>query len=67
MSVTIEFGWWLIPTAVTLMSFGMGHWYAIEPASTPMGAALDGFLRLVFYGMALIVSLIAWLIWAVAL
>jgi hypothetical protein len=61
--VTFTIGWWGIPAAVTVMSFG---WVIIagirEPHSSGYGAGIVGMF---FSAAAAIVSLSAWLAWAV--
>lgn len=61
MSVTISIGWWLLPLAATIMAFGWVHW--IDRRSGPSyGADIGGFILV---SLATIISLIAWLVWAV--
>lgn len=59
--MVIHLGWWLLPMAITCAAF-IASWAATEPNQRGMMAGLDG---LFFGGLALIVSLIAWLVWAV--
>lgn len=72
MTFTIEFGTWLIPTAITFISYGMAFWFTPNsgPGSNPytMGLAplMDGLAALLYFGVATIVSLIAWLVYALA-
>lgn len=65
MTVTLTFGWWLAPFAVTCIFF-LWAWFVTPPAkqSYGYGQAAGGFIDAVMYGIALIASLIAWLIWA---
>lgn len=66
MTITVSSGWWLAPFMVTLASFGWAMF--INRDNQPGGdyAALGGAMVTLFiYGIATIVSLIAWLIWAV--
>lgn len=66
MDVTITLGWWLAPAAVTISAFaGMALWDRSQPRSSGYGAVTDGLLALIAYGAALIVSLVAWLFWAI--
>jgi len=55
-------GFWVLPTLVTVISF----WWALSRFEKSVGwidmAPLTNMIRL---GAALIISLIAWLIWAV--
>lgn len=64
MTFVIEIGWWLIPLAISILAF---LWAVVAtPRSNPgyygYGSAIAGLFT---YVPALIVSLIAWLIWAV--
>ncbi len=66
MEFTITFGWWLAPLAVTVGAFVAAH--LANPTRTPptgYGSIGDGLVALVEFGFATIVSLIAWLVWAV--
>jgi len=69
MNFTLSIGWWVIPLLVTLLSISaawystedlqdgdIGGWY-IPDFGTPL-------LNLMKWGVALIISLLAWLIWA---
>jgi len=55
-------GWWLAPLAITLLSFG---WAILTPASPYNGSKYFPdpmpFIRLVG---AIVISLVAWLVWA---
>jgi len=57
----IHLGWWVLPLAISCAAF-FASWAATELNQRGMMAGLDGLL---FGRLALIVSLIAWLIWAV--
>lgn len=61
MNITISLGWWLLPLSVTCLAFFFASYWT-EPNQRGLGASLDA---LVFNALALIISLIAWLIWAV--
>jgi hypothetical protein len=65
MSITIQFGWWLLPLAVTVCSYGRAFWLLPDELGggdyAATGKALCG---LVYLGAATIISLIAWLVWA---
>jgi len=61
MDVTISFGWWLAPLAVTILAFGYAIW---DGPSSARPSYADAVIALIEYGAALIVSLIAWLVWA---
>jgi UDP-N-acetylmuramyl pentapeptide phosphotransferase/UDP-N-acetylglucosamine-1-phosphate transferase len=56
-----HFEWWVLPSVITFIAF-FAAWALTEPNQSGMMAGFDGLL---FGGLALIVSLIAWLIWAV--
>lgn len=64
MTITINASWWLFPIAVTIIAFGWAAWVDRDNQSggdysfAAIGSAF-------VYGAALIVSLFAWLIWAV--
>lgn len=60
MTITMSFGWWLLPAAVTVASY-LWAWLT-NRGSRPSYA--DAVIALISYGAATIVSLIAWLIWA---
>lgn len=66
MAFTVNFGWWLLPLAVTVAAFG---WYALwsmrQPASFGYGRIGDGLAHALLFAAALIASLVAWLIYAV--
>ena len=64
--MTIEIGYWVIPLVITFVSFVVASMCAKEPSShgyfPDFGAALLNIIRL---AIALIVSLVAWLLWAI--
>ena len=64
MTFVIEIGWWLIPLAISLLAFlwAVGATPRRNAGYYGYGNAIEGLFT---YGAALIVSLIAWLIWAV--
>jgi hypothetical protein len=61
MNATINFGWWLLPAAITIALL----WWASLNKSPPDRWGMNHFFDAVLYLLALIPSLIAWLIWAV--
>lgn len=65
MTITVAFGWWLIPAAITLCAFGCAYWCRKDdkPAGDYAEAA-QGIITLFSYGVALIAALIVWLIYA---
>lgn len=64
MTVTITFGYWLIPTFITVLAFVTAWWYS-RPTPRYSRDYVGALIDLIFYGAATIVSLIAWLVWAV--
>jgi hypothetical protein len=62
MEITIGFGWWLIPAVITLLSFGISAFMSRDLGNDRFGAG--AVIALGFYLMAAVVSLLAWLIWA---
>lgn len=64
MTITITFGWWLAPLAVTIAACGLAWW--IEHRDDHYTGLVGGAVTALFLWMpAIIASLIAWLIWAV--
>lgn len=65
--MTIEFGWWLIPLIITVITFG---WAKRQAPPTSNGSYMpDVVSPMLGAGLMLIaavVSLVAWLIWALA-
>lgn len=61
MSITI--GWWAIPAFVTIAAVYIALREAPNSSGLEYGAS--AFIRVVMMMAALIVSLIAWLIWAI--
>lgn len=65
MNLTIEISWWIIPAVATLTALS---WAWLQTRKYGDGPALDivgPVVLLLYYGLAVIVSLIAWLAWAV--
>jgi hypothetical protein len=66
MSLTLTFGWWLAPAAVTLIAFGAWLWFGLQQlpgAGYPSQFAGGVFLLVGFFAAATL-SLFAWLIWS---
>jgi hypothetical protein len=63
MAITLTLGWWVLPLAVTIGAFAWASWGSRESGSGG-GYGVDPTPVLVL-GLVLIVSLVAWLIWAV--
>jgi hypothetical protein len=66
MNIAIHLGWWAAPLVVTLMAFGLAAWSSRDDGYRGDYAAVGaGVVGLMMYGAATIVSLLAWLAWAV--
>lgn len=65
--MTVEIGWWSLPLLFTFLAFGLALIFAPEPEPSSYfpdtGAAV---ITLLLLGAALVASLVAWLIWALA-
>lgn len=65
--MTIKIGWWLIPLLFTVCAFIWAKMKSPEPKN---GHYMPDFVTPVLimanYGLALLLSLAAWLIWAIA-
>ena len=65
MEVSITVGWWAVPLAITVASFIAAYKLAAEPDQCgyfpDFGAAISLAANIAF---AIIVSLVAWLVWA---
>ena len=59
--VTLTIGWWLAPLAGTLTAFASA-WWLTRP--TPRSSYGDDIAAMMIYGFAAILSLSAWLVWA---
>lgn len=62
MSVTIEFGWWVLPAVVTLMAFGLAAYSSRNLGKDQYG--VGAYISLGFYLVASVFSLLAWLAWS---
>jgi uncharacterized membrane protein YhdT len=69
MNFTIELGWWLLPLVIAVLSFLVARYFyrdmTLGNTSTGLGGAFDAAIWLICYGGATIVSLVAWLIYAI--
>lgn len=65
MNLTIEISWWIVPLVATLTAFIWAWTQTSEPDSTAALNLIGPVVFLLYYGLATIVSLIAWLAWAV--
>ncbi|WP_343518113.1 hypothetical protein [Sphingomonas sp.] len=64
MTFTLSADWWLAPAIVAVAAFAWAAW--ADRDNRPRGDySFSGIASAFVYGIALIVSLIAWLIWAV--
>lgn len=63
--MTISVGWWALPTVITLAAFAVAFWRipAPQPSSyfPDTGPVIQGFI---YFALATIASLAAWLMWA---
>lgn len=64
MTFTVEFSWWVVPTAVTLLAIGLAAFMSRDMGNDRFGAG--AVIALGFYLMAAVASLLSWLIWALA-
>lgn len=68
MTVTVAIGWWVLPCIVTALSF-FAAWCA-TPAIKRTGSMFAGVGEAIagalYFGVATIISLSVWLIWALA-
>jgi hypothetical protein len=62
MTSTVDFGWWMIPFAITLATFGLAAFSSRDMGNDTYGAG--AVISLGFYMAASVISLLAWLIWA---
>lgn len=64
MTFNISFGYWLIPFAITLLSFGWAFFSYRSSRNDFVYIMFNGMFTLLELGAATIVSLISWLVWA---
>jgi hypothetical protein len=66
MSITIVFGWWIIPAVITVYAILRAFKYSIKrgPVKGPYDSGLD---LLLVYSAAIISSLLPWLIYTILL
>ena len=73
MSIEIQLGWWMLPLAITIVAYTIASVWSSHNARSSSsgndyfgtGALFDGIVWLLCLSSATIISLIAWLIWAV--
>lgn len=63
MGVHIIFGWWLLPFIITVAAFCAAY---LTMRNDPQAAMFGPVMWLLLNEAALIVSLIAWLVWSIA-
>jgi hypothetical protein len=66
MSFTVLIGWWLAPCLVTVAASTWAGWAGDHSSSSGYGNIGKGLGNALIFGVALVASLIAWLIWALA-
>lgn len=64
--LVIPIGWWILPLAVTVVSFGVATAKADNGPTGDYGRIGQGIGNAMLQGVALIVSLAVWLVWAIA-
>lgn len=63
MTITIGFGWWLVPALITLaLFFAVARWAAKECSGNDR-FGIGALFALIGYAFAALLSAIAWLIW----
>lgn len=62
MTLTISIGWWIAPMVVTLICFGWATFVGMTDEPDQYG--VGSIIALGFYMAVAVVSLLAWLIWA---
>jgi hypothetical protein len=67
MTFTLVADWWLAPLAVTIIAFGWSTFKcsSIQPSGGGSFPDMPPLVWLFFHSVAFVVTLIAWLIWAV--
>lgn len=65
--MTLTIGWWAIPLTITILAFGFALIKTGKSSGPHCADSIgDAISFCIFNGAALIISLIAWLIWALA-
>jgi len=62
MNIEITFGWWLVPAALTAAIWTWAFVANSDNRGSGYGADIAG---MIVFGVAIIVSLFVWLVWAV--
>jgi hypothetical protein len=63
--MTITVGIWIVPLAVTIIAFCVAS-YSTPESSGDYGGIGAGLVGVIYLAGALIVSLVAWFVWALA-
>lgn len=66
MTINIAFGWWVIPAAITLIALIFATWRSDRSYSRGLGAVGQAMANAFILLIAIVISLIAWLIWSLA-
>lgn len=67
MTIEIQFGWWLIPAAITIAAFTASNIASQKLIGPPRSSDFFGeAARIVFHLIATVIALAAWLIWSLA-
>lgn len=66
MDIVIPIGWWVVPLAVTVAAFSIAIAKSDDRPTGDYGRIGQGIGNAMLQGVALIVSLVAWLVWAIA-
>lgn len=66
MTINIAFGWWVIPAAVTAITLLIATWRSDRNYSHGLGAVGQAMANAFILLVAIVVSLVAWLIWSLA-
>lgn len=64
MNIAITLGWWLVPVLVTVAAFTWSIWRQDRRPAYDYGRIGQGIGNAILHGIAMVVSLTAWLIWA---
>lgn len=64
--MTIEVSWWVVPLIITIIAFVWARVKSpnVERGNTYFAGVGEMLIAMLYFGMAAIASLIAWLIWA---
>lgn len=66
MTINIALGWWVIPAAVTAIALLIAAWRSDRSYSHGLGAVGQAMANAFIFLIAIVISLIAWLIWSLA-